>query len=289
MTAACACCGAALTETDRIDVGFRLPDPALGRPESDLTWLRKGLLRVAGEGGFLRCLLPVRLTGGVELWLGIWIEVSEEDLLRADEIWEDPAYAGFTATGRVANLVKPWGEEIVGAELLVDVRDVGELPVARSSPHPVLSRVVDEEWDRDRVLSRFGHALPIPVRVALDATWSVERTAGMEARGDGTKDRFSEPGRLVLVDVLRTSAPAGPEDHLRRVLEDAPDTAPEDRITETAPDGTLRHAFWLQREDHWELHGFALDGTTLVELSCLFHEPSDLNWALHVWRSIAHS
>jgi hypothetical protein len=164
----------------RIDFGFRLPDAAFDRPESDLTRLRKGLVRVAGEGCFLRCLLPVRLTGGVELCLGI--EIPEEDLLRGDAVWDDPAYAGFTAAGRVANLVKPWGEEILGAELFVDVRDVDELPVARSFPHPVLSKVIGEEWDRDRVLSRFGHALPLPVRVALDDSWLIERTAGMEAR-----------------------------------------------------------------------------------------------------------
>jgi len=121
MSAVCECCGTALTETDRIDFGFRLPDAVLDRPESDLTRLRKGLLRVADTGCFLRCLLPVRLTGGVELCLGVWIEIPERDLLHADEVWNDPSYAEFTTTGRLANLVRPWGEDILGAELLVDL------------------------------------------------------------------------------------------------------------------------------------------------------------------------
>lgn len=107
MSAVCECCGTALTETDRIDFGFRLPDAVLDRPESDLTRLRK-------------------------------------DLLHADEVWNDPSYAEFTTTGRLANLVRPWGEDILGAELLVDVRDVDELPVARSSSQEHLTGLLED-------------------------------------------------------------------------------------------------------------------------------------------------
>jgi hypothetical protein len=82
ISAVCECCGTALTETDRIDFGLRLPGAVLDRPESDLTRLRKGLLRVADAGCFLRCLLPVRPTGGVELCLGVWAWPSGAGALR---------------------------------------------------------------------------------------------------------------------------------------------------------------------------------------------------------------
>ncbi|RJL35567.1 DUF2199 domain-containing protein [Bailinhaonella thermotolerans] len=127
----CACCGRPLYDTDRIDMRFGLPDIALDLPESAREKVNGGLLRVRGHGCFARCLLPVRLSGGLELVLGTWMEIGEEDLEHARAVWDDDAaYGELVLTGTLANAVKPWGEAR-GARLTAVVRDPEEIPVRR--------------------------------------------------------------------------------------------------------------------------------------------------------------
>src|SRR5260370_753148 len=102
----CSCCGTVLPDTDRFDARFGLPDVALTAPETARHQVNAGLLRVQGQGCFARCLLPVRLSGGLELMLGTWMQISDADLERARALWDEPAYADLVLTGTLANAIK---------------------------------------------------------------------------------------------------------------------------------------------------------------------------------------
>ncbi|MBU2662492.1 DUF2199 domain-containing protein [Actinoplanes bogorensis] len=61
----CHCCGAPLDGVD-LDIRTTLPDAiqALSEEQRAVAWGNSDFQRVEGIGGFLRCLMPVRLTGG---------------------------------------------------------------------------------------------------------------------------------------------------------------------------------------------------------------------------------
>ncbi|MEV3993533.1 DUF2199 domain-containing protein [Streptomyces sp. NPDC049837] len=290
----CSCCGEPLADERRVDVRFRLPDAALTVPEEARHDAGPSALRLDGGGCYLRVLLPVRLTGGTELVLGTWLEVDDATLARAHAVWEDPAYAALSLRGALANAVRPWGEALLGAHVTAEVRDPDELPYVTASDHPLAARVVTRTWDRDEVLSRFAHPLPLSVRTSLDERWSIERTAGLTARfADGT-DHFADPVRSVAVNVFEDDTPGrAPSDFLAALLAGAPAAPESQRLTEPLPDGQ-RHAFWLTPAEHGrerhELYGFAAhaDGTA-VGTFCTFEAADDLAWALHTWRSLQHT
>ncbi|MGW6707961.1 DUF2199 domain-containing protein [Streptomyces sp. NPDC054956] len=289
----CACCGDSLTDERRIDVGFNLPDAALTAPEEALHRLGpSALLRVDGVGSFIRCLLPVRLTHDTELVLGTWLEVDDATLRKAHDHWADHRYADLTFRGRLCNRIQPWGDDLLGAPFTARVTDPGELPCLVVGHHTTAIRVLEETWDRDHVLSRFPHQLPVDVRTDLGDHWSVIRSAGLTARFADGADLFTGPDRGASVRVFKDNVQARtPEDFLSALLSGAPDRLPEQRLTEPLPGG-IRYAFWLTPNDHggerYEFYGFTVPASgTAAGVSCTHVNPEDLAWAQQVWRSLA--
>ncbi|GAA3117861.1 hypothetical protein GCM10017687_34300 [Streptomyces echinatus] len=138
----CSCCGDTLSDGSRVDIGFNLPDAALRAPEATRHQLGvRALMRVDGVGCFVRCLLPVSLTQATELVMGMWLEVDDATLRRAQDLWEDPRYADLSFQGKIANRIQPWGDELVGAEVTARVGDAEELPyvVTGHGPPPPAS------------------------------------------------------------------------------------------------------------------------------------------------------
>ncbi|GGZ97484.1 DUF2199 domain-containing protein [Streptomyces echinoruber] len=291
-SASCSCCGEPLADEQRIDVRFGLPDAALTAPEEARHTLGpSALLRVEGIGSFIRCLLPLALTGGIELVLGVWVETDEDTLRRAAAVWEDPAYAELVVRGGLANAVRPWGESILGAPVTARVAHDDELPYVVEGHDGTARRLLTETWDRDHVLSRFPHQLPVAVRTPLDDEWSVERSAGLAGRVADGVHQFAGPDRSVAATVFRDDSPGrAPEDFLAALLQGGPEAPPAQRLTEHLPDG-LRHAFWLTPDDHdrprHELYGYtvARDGSAAA-VFCTHESADALAWAHHVWRSL---
>ncbi|MGY1577368.1 DUF2199 domain-containing protein [Streptomyces sp. MN13] len=290
----CSCCGEPLTDERRVDVRFGLPDAALTAPEEARHFLGpSALLRVDGVGSFLRCLLPVRLTGDTELVVGTWVRVDDDTLRHAHAVWDDPAYARLSLRGTLANAIRPWGDALLDAPVTARVRDPEELPYLVAGHDPTAARLLDDVWDRDHVLSRFPHELPVAVRTDLGSHWSVERTAGLTARYADGADHFTGPDRGVAVTVFEDDTPdRAPEDFLAALLDGAPVPPPDQRLTERLPQG-VRHAFWLTPRDHGrerhELWGFTVPASsgTAAGVFCSHQAPEDLAWAQHVWRSLS--
>jgi hypothetical protein len=291
----CSCCGDALTDERRIDIRFGLPDAVLGVPESARrTPGPDALLSVDGVGAFVRCLLPLRLGGDTELVLGAWLEVDEETFRHAAEVWYDEAaYPELVVRGRLANKVKPWGAEVLGAEMTGRISDPGELPYLVEGHGPTAVRLLGEVWDRDHVLGRFPVPLPVAVRTDLGEGWSVERTAGLSARyADGT-DRFTGSDRSVALTFFQDDQAGGrtAEEFLAALREGAPEVPDAQQYAESPAGGGVRHAFWTAPEDTgrpwFDLTGYAVepDGSA-VGLYCSHEAAEARPWALHVWRSL---
>lgn len=296
-TATCSCCGDPLLDERRIDVRFGLPDIAFELPEeARRSPGPSALLALDGAGFFVRCLLPVRLTGETELVLGAWVQVDEETFLHAADVWDDEAgYPELVVRGRLANAVKPWGEAVLGAELTGRIKDAGELPYLVEGHGPEAERLIGQVWDRDHVLARFPHPLPVAVRTELGDGWSVERSAGFSGRFENGVDQFATQGRSVAVTLFRdTERGRAAEDFLAALIGEEPEApvVPEGQEHwERSADGAVRYASWLTPRDtgrtRHELTAYAVepDGSA-AGLFCSYEEPGQHAWARHVWRSL---
>ncbi|MEU2548331.1 DUF2199 domain-containing protein [Streptomyces roseolus] len=296
-TTTCSCCGEPLLDERRIDVRFGLPDVAFELPEeARRSPGPSALLALDGAGFFMRCLLPVRLTGETELVLGAWVEVDEETFRHAADVWDDEAaYPELVVCGRLANAVKPWGETVLGAELTGRIKDAEELPYLVEGHGPEAERLIGEVWDRDDVLARFPHPLPVAVRTDLGDGWAVERSAGFSARFEDGVDQFATQGRSVAATLFQdTEQGRAPEDFLAALIGDNPQMpkaleGQEDR--ERLPGGGVRYAYWFTPGDtgrtRHELYAYAVepDGSA-AGLFCSYEEAGQHAWARHVWRSL---
>jgi hypothetical protein len=159
VTGTCPQCGRAVDEHDR-HVRFTLPDPVLDLPDRERTpgtWLSHAdagtavMMQVPGAGPFVRCLLPVGLTGGHTVTFGVWVGVPPEALRRAFRLWTAPDYPDLVLDGRLANALPGWG--LLGAPVRATVRDPDETPYCTSSGDPLLQRVLTAEWPHEDVLA----------------------------------------------------------------------------------------------------------------------------------------
>jgi hypothetical protein len=252
-------------------------------------WQADGLCRMEGVGAFVACLLPVRLTGDTTVTFGAWMSVPEETFTQARRVYGTPDYPRFQLTGALANAVKPWGEELLGAPVRAGVRDAARLPYLTGSAHPLVSRLLAEVWDRDTVLSGLAFPLPVPVRHRVDERWSIERSAGLTPRVVRGRQQFLGTGRKVLVASYPTPPGQSAEEVLRMVTDGAAPAG--EPLTERDADSThIRYAMRTTAEvdggvQH-ELLGFTIGPGGFLETVCIHDDPADAAWALSVWRSV---
>ncbi len=157
--AACPTCGRSIDEHNR-HVRFRLPDPVLSAADQERTlgtWMSDDdpaaavMMQVPGIGAFVRCVLPVRLTGGYTVTFGTWLAVRPEDLQKAFKIWWTPDYQSLVLDGYLANPLPGW--DCLGAAARGEVANPDATPVIVSSPDESLGHVLTAEWDHERVLA----------------------------------------------------------------------------------------------------------------------------------------
>ena len=155
----CEKCGRPVEEHDR-HVRFRLPDPVLTLPDREATpgaWLsepdpaRAVMMQVPGLGAFVRCLLPVHLTGGYTLTLGVWLGVDPADLRRAYEIWWEPGYKDLALDGHLANRLPIW--DLLAARAHAEVTNPEATPYITATSDPKLARVLSDDWPHEDLLA----------------------------------------------------------------------------------------------------------------------------------------
>ena len=109
------------------------------------------MMQIPGIGAFVRCLLPVHLTGGFTVTFGVWLAVDPADLQRAARTWFAPDYHDLVLDGWLANDLPVWG--LGGTPAHASVRDPDQTPYVDGSSDTALSRVLSDEWEHDRLLS----------------------------------------------------------------------------------------------------------------------------------------
>lgn len=258
----------------RIDTRFGMPDCVAGGGAA----LRypgglRALLEAEGVGCFVRCLLPLALTGGTSLVVGTWVRVGEADLGVAQGSWESFAYEHLVLAGTLANAVAPFAEELLHAPVVIGVRDRDELPYVTGSERPGVARLLATTWDRDHVLSCLGQPLPVPVRTRLGPRWSIERSPGLTADpADGPARRFTGPGRTLVATALAGG-----------------DLPPGPWTTQRSP-GRVRSTRWAPvvrgGRERYEFHGHDAVPGAALGVVCTVDDRADLAWAWHVWDSV---
>ena len=109
------------------------------------------MMQLPGVGPFVRCLLPVHLTGGYTVTFGVWLAVHPDDLQRAFRVWWEPAYADLVLDGYLANKLPVWG--LLAAPAVARVRDENQRPYVEESSDEMLARVLAEEWQHEELLA----------------------------------------------------------------------------------------------------------------------------------------
>jgi hypothetical protein len=286
----CSCCGAPLDGVD-LDIRSALPDAflALSAEQRASAWGNSDFQRLEGIGGFLRCLMPVRLSGGGSVTYSVWLRLDDEQLRHALAVWSTPEYAALELHGEVANAIKPW-PGLLGEAAGAVIRDAGTLPYLVADENSLLSRVLTDVWDRDDVLSRIAHPLPVPVRQQIAARWSIERTAGLGPRTTTDITGFTGPGRTVRIEAFDMPATMTTDAAIAEVSRGLPERC-ESELSERDGD-LLRRAFWLTAiaddRPQQEFYGYAATAGSIFCVTCMYDDPSDLAWAQSVWRSVRH-
>lgn len=157
--AVCERCGRPVEAHDR-HVRFLLPDPVLdttAQVDAPGTWMshetanESVLLQVPDLGAFVRCLLPVKLTGGYTVTFGVWLGVHPDDLQRAFRVWWEPDYRDLVLRGHLANTLPVWG--LLATPAVAHVVDDDTTPVIDESPDPTFARLLAEEHPHEELLS----------------------------------------------------------------------------------------------------------------------------------------
>ncbi|GGM71178.1 hypothetical protein GCM10011609_03550 [Lentzea pudingi] len=269
---ACECCGTEIDDAGAIDLDLG-PPPGVRDPSFEAG----GNVLLTEDAGYVRCVLPVDLTGDLELWFGAWMRVSPEAARHAADVWDGPGYASLSFTGTFSHDLKPW-DGLRGAEVAAEVHEPGDLP--EYVRHPLLGTT----WDRDEVLSGYLVELPVSIQQKLPGRWSIERTAGLTPYVLEEGLRFAGPGRAVFVDVRRLQGTPA-ERFLELALEGAPDVPPDQKFL--VRDGVeLRHALWLvAASGQHEFHGHVARFGEMLVVTCVHDDPADHAWARHVLNS----
>lgn len=109
------------------------------------------MMQVPTLGAFVRCLVPVALTGGFTVTFGVWVGVHPDELQRAFHVWWEPEYRDLVLEGRLANALPVWG--LLGVQVQARVHDENETPYVDHSQNPVMTQVLTGQWDHDLVLA----------------------------------------------------------------------------------------------------------------------------------------
>ncbi|MCV7193165.1 DUF2199 domain-containing protein [Mycolicibacterium brumae] len=287
----CDCCGAPIENTDRIDIGSYLPDDLASLDERRIIRDDGGLVRHKGVGHFVRCILEVRLTGGVLLALGIWILVDKSTYERCRTNWNDPSYLDLVIDGTLASelagLPAQYGAPVTARPVAQD-----QLPYVTASSDPRVNRIRSDTWDRDEVLSSYDCPLPIAVRTRLSNGWTVERSAALERRfGEDGLVEFYDDIRSVGIETFQDTIARTPEETLREFLHgDSPTPEDQHRTWREGPE--LRNTFWAEsmpRPDGGTeavFFGQVIRNGDIIYFTCAPGFGGNRAWAEHVFRSL---
>lgn len=109
-------------------------------------------MRVDGDRYYIRSILPVHLSGGHLIAFAVWVQVTVDDLTVAAPTWDTPDYADLRLSGYLANTLPPFPDLEIGAPVETEVKHLDELPYVSGSSNPLLTQILETDWDHATVL-----------------------------------------------------------------------------------------------------------------------------------------
>jgi hypothetical protein len=106
------------------DFSFKMPDCVFAQPAAARSPRNQQNFAEHGDRKFVRALLPVPVSDGGELRVGLWLEVTNEAFFALLEAWDDPTrYLEARLEGAVENKLDLAGGGLKGAPMTLAARN----------------------------------------------------------------------------------------------------------------------------------------------------------------------
>ncbi len=129
------------------DYSFRVPDCVFAQPPERRSPRNQQNFADCEGRLFLRALLPVPVSDGSELRLGVWVEVPKETFFRVVEVWDDPqAYLALSVSGTAENVVSLGGRALKGEVLTLSPRTADHCLFVKEASTPWLVALMKERF-----------------------------------------------------------------------------------------------------------------------------------------------
>jgi len=161
-TFTCPDCGEPVAGLPR-DYAFRMPDIVFDLSPSarrhNATQIGDDFWSTAPEHYFVRCLLPIPLSGGEEFCFGVWVDLCEDAFRKVLEVWDDSElYPTLEFEGTLANRIKAPGWSGYGVRVHLAVRNSQSRPFVTWADDECLQRVLEHGWSQE-VFERYSRSL----------------------------------------------------------------------------------------------------------------------------------
>jgi len=132
---------------------FRAPDRIQALADDSAVRVANSgdFMKVDDEVAYVRVLLKGRLTGGRELVLGIFLEVTAEEMHRVFQLWGTGEHTSLVVSGTIANRLEPWGDRLFGVRAEARPPDGNSLPQIFASPDALLMSILTEELPYEEI------------------------------------------------------------------------------------------------------------------------------------------
>jgi hypothetical protein len=126
------------------DFSFRMPDCVFEQPASLRSQRNQQNFAECGERLFVRALLPIPVSDGGELRIGLWVEVPADSFFHLMKIWDQPdVYLGTQLEGTVENALALSGGNVKGAHVTVAPRSADQCLFVVDAEAEWLTRLLD--------------------------------------------------------------------------------------------------------------------------------------------------
>lgn len=128
------------------DFSFKMPDCVFALPAGKRSPRNQQNFAECGSRMFVRALLPIPVSDGTELRLGVWVEVSAEAFRQLVAVFfdDEPAYMAMELTGTVESAVTINAHQLSGSDVTLAARTADQcLFVAAARPAWLASAMTD--------------------------------------------------------------------------------------------------------------------------------------------------
>jgi hypothetical protein len=153
----CYVCGQPLDEHN-LAWDYPYPDTLWHMSDEDrnaaITFSSRMVIIAPGDGSFLKALLRIPLTNGLEASLGVWLAITDRELW--DEVMaaarDDDRWPGISIRGYLTNAIQPW-PQLFASPVIANPPGPGKVPIITGSGNPELRAVLADSWPEELMVA----------------------------------------------------------------------------------------------------------------------------------------